>query len=99
MKILTALLDGIIAVLPQLAHTATTLITSLVQAIIMALPSLLMASVPPLLERWVSKYPRNSWRHCLRVRPRRAISGTGQVWKVAMMRSAMARPSVSRVWW
>ena len=23
----------------------------------------LMVSVPPLLERWVSKYPRNSWRH------------------------------------
>ncbi|VEH70260.1 hypothetical protein [Arachnia propionica] len=45
MKILTALLDGIIAVLPQLDHTATTLITSLVQAIIMALPSLLSASV------------------------------------------------------
>jgi hypothetical protein len=52
-----------------------------------------MASVPPLDARPVSKYAKNAVFHCRRVRPRRAISVTGQVGKVSTTRSAIRRPS------
>ena len=54
----------------------------------------LMASVPPLDARPVSKYAKNAVFYCRRVRPRRAISVTGQVGKVSMTRSAIRRPSI-----
>lgn len=44
LKIVTALLDGVISVLPSVAQTATTLIVSLTVAIITALPSLVEAA-------------------------------------------------------
>jgi tape measure domain-containing protein len=45
MQILTALLEGIIAVLPQLAETAVTLVVALVEAINEALPALMDAAL------------------------------------------------------
>ena len=45
MSIVTALLDGLISVLPEVAATALTLVVSLVPAIIEALPALLEAAV------------------------------------------------------
>jgi hypothetical protein len=59
--------------------------------------SRLIASVPPLDTPFVLKYASTCCRHCRGVRPRRAISGTGQLRQVSMMLIAMRRPSTGSV--
>ena len=57
----------------------------------------LTASVPPLLERSVSKEARDASRQRFTVRPSRAISGIGQLGNESRICSAILRPSIGSV--